>query len=262
MKKMKLTAAALALVSAIVLGTGAKAAGSGDLILGLYDSTNTVTNSFELDLGSVSSLLSNATANSGSYTFSLGNDISTEFGSSTNSNLEFAISATGGSAGGGGLAAFEIVVTAPTVGGVPGTGVILPGGSNTTNPKVDIASEYSTFNGGSATAIAGSTDGAKSVMNATSYSFKYAEQRSPAPFTLGSIIAPEGVLNSYSSSSVSDLEDFTNFAATATDLGSFQFNTTNNTLTFTQAAAPEPSTYALIGLGALVLLWAKRRSIA
>jgi hypothetical protein len=44
-------------------------------------------------------------------------------------------------------------------------------------------------------------------------------------------------------------------------VGSFAFGS-NGTLTYTAAAVPEPSTYALLGLGAVTLvLFARRRSM-
>ena len=253
MKKMKLTTAALALIATAVFSASANAANynTGDILLGMYDTSGTVTNSYEVDLGQLSTFT--GVAPGGTLTFALGSDISTVFGSSVGSNLAWDVFDTGGLTGGGGLAAKEILVSTP--------GSITPPTTGNTSENTAILGVISGFKG-TTTTLSDPTYTAIQIANgsATSNSFEARVNSSGKNFGLASN-APGGILTSYSSSAVASLDDLTSGNPDVlTNLGTLQFDASTGVLTFTAAGAvPEPSTYALVAGGLLALLALKRR---
>src|ERR1700733_1801040 len=108
MKPLKYTVAALAILAAASFSTSANAAlTAGSLVLGVEDTTGSVSNDLEVNLGTFATLSNNETWN-------LGTSQATVFGST--STLEFNIAGTGGAGGGGGLnSAKEIAFTAESL---------------------------------------------------------------------------------------------------------------------------------------------------
>jgi hypothetical protein len=242
MKTMKLTTALLALIGAAAFTTSAKASfgTTGDLILGLYDTTGANSDNLEANLGLVSSLTNGET-------WSLGTDISSVFTAADGtSNNVFTIAATGGgTTGGGGLTKDEIAVTT--------LGTILSDPSTTT-VESNINNEY----GATLTSV-GTNPAAGEIALGGTDAFNVEVNHSSGSYGLTSTYAPEGVLAAYSNSSIVNLDEF-NGGTAITELGTFQFDTSTGVLTYDAAAVPEPSTYALM-LGGLLLLWVlKRRS--
>jgi hypothetical protein len=140
MKKIQLTAAALALIAAAVFTNSAKAQDfpTGDIIFGVYDSaaSGAAPNSYEVDLGSFSSLTVGET-------FNIGTSLASTFTSDATPSLVFDIAGTGGT-GAGGLAAKQIAVTSP----LP---YVVPTNYQTTTPNLNIANEYGSL--GSSTVL-------------------------------------------------------------------------------------------------------------
>ena len=152
MKTMKLTAVALALLAAALFTTSAKAAGftqpspvgTGDLVLGIYDSSATNTSSLEVNLGLPANLTNGETWN-------LSADMSSVFTASDGtSNNEFVIA---------GEALGVVDLTS--------TGTINPP-SNVQTVAGNIGNELSKATGSNYTAV-GSSGNALKVANGYTY---------------------------------------------------------------------------------------------
>jgi hypothetical protein len=259
MKSIKYTAVALALIAAASFTTSAKAAVAGDLILGIYDTDGTVTNSYEVDLGAYSTL-------STGETFNLGSTISSLFSADSTPSLVFDIAGSASTlANSGGLTKKEVALTASMLPSLPASG-----GNGVENTS--IAGEYQTFNNPLGTLGAGvSSNGTAftevSVANGTTGSFEGEINALPGSYGYGGG-APAVVLSPYSTSASANLYTVLNSTSqeTATDgTDVFQFGGTaaDTTLTFDPVATPEPSAYAL-GLCAVALFWVlnRRRSVS
>jgi hypothetical protein len=263
MKPLKYTVAALAILAAASFSTSANAAlANGSLVLGIADTTQTVTNSLEFNLGTFNTL-------SYGETWNLGTSVSTVFGSST--SLEFNIAGTGntggtGAAGGAGfsnLASKQLAFTAVT----------LPtlNGSNTT-PNTDLAAIANTFSGGTAVSVPSSTSSngtafsAVTVGNSTTGSFFFEfDPNNPGTGQTNGQYAldpnSDGQLgDAFPTSDVLALYTKLNNSTSATEVGTFSLSSVsgNEILTFNTLATPEPSAYAL-GLCAVALFFVLRR---
>ena len=247
MKTNKYTAAFLALIAAAAITTSANAA-TGDIILGIYDTSGTVPTSYEVDLGTFANLSVNET-------FDLGSSIETLFGSSAPAQLTFSIAGTG-HLGGGGLSTKQVAFSTSV-------GATLPSftGNNTT-PDTALTGELSTFGGGTATTLFSGTSStgkaytAKTVDNTTTGSFKNAVSSGNGSYGF----VGNSLLSPYTTDSV-NFYTLANGSTTPTQVGTFQFSGLGSdhvTLTYSPTAAPEPSAYAL-GLCAVALFVVLRR---
>jgi hypothetical protein len=249
MKTMKLTSVALALLAAALFTTSAHAATAGDLILGVYDDNTSgtgtpVTNSYELDLGSFS------TVTASTDTFTIGSSLASVFSSDTSANLVFNIAADGGTStnGSGGLLKNEVALTSPV-------GII---GTTNTAVTTNITAEVNNYSSANATPL---TDGI-SIANSSTGAFEKEETNNAGSYGLGGG-DPGYVLSPYSAVPV-DLYSLTSGAlSTPTLVGTFVFSGSGATTTLTYdplalSSTPEPSTYALM-VGGLLTLWALKR---
>jgi len=239
MKNTKLTAAVLALIAAVAFTPSAKAnqaAGTGDLILGMYDTSNTVTNSYEVSLGLFNSL-------SYGETWNLSSDISSVFSNTpSDSDLVWTVFGTATPGAADGIAAKGVDITS--------NGAITTNSSS--GPSSRISSTWNPINNG-----AKLTDGGVSYANSNANSYEAELNAAPGSFDLGNF-APDGVTTVYNSANSAGLYAVLNgTAGTPQELGVFSFNTSTGVLTY--SAVPEPSTYALMGLGMLAFVWMLKR---
>jgi hypothetical protein len=260
MKPLKYTVAALAILAAASFTQSAHATtAAGNLVFGVDDTSQTVLNSYELNLGAFSSL-------SNGETWNLGTSVSTFFSNST--SLEFNIAGAGGTngTGAGGLAKQEVAFTAQT-GQTPS-----PTSSTFNTASV---TEDGAFNGTaitlpSNTSSNGTAISAVTVANSTPGSFSYEFDTNNSSNTNGGeygFTDGNGQLgDTFPTGDVLTLYTVTNGAASAVADGTFSLSNVggNEILEFnTLAATPEPSAYAL-GLCAVALFWVlkRRRSVA
>jgi hypothetical protein len=238
MKSVKYTLAALAVI-ALASVSNVKAASDGDVILGVFNSTN----SLEFDLGSYSTLTSSLPTG---LSWDLGNVTST---AGSGLSFSFAAAATSLSAQGG--------VT---------KGDIALAGTNIPTPSAALGTVESTINSvptnfTTGTAETPLTDGAsytEELLGSTAAG-AYAKQDNSTGFGLGTDI--DAV---WTGNDTADLYLLAN--GSATEIGQFTTTTTDGdtTLTFTSlSATPEPSAYAL-GLCAVALFFVlkRRRTVA
>ena len=262
MKTLKFTAALVALASVALVGGTAKATTSfnaGDIFLGVEDITNPSGSDYEVDLGNISTF-QNFTG-----TIDLGNvsaDLTTAFGASpfSNGNLNYGIIGTSGNLGASGYVANTIFISNPQiVNGVPNV------------PNLDQSNGLQGTQRGIIATFEGGTLGA------------FAPEAANGAVFPDATILPAGGADSFSTleggtgfgTGDSDLatlatdEDLTvNVPTTVkganvlgTDLGYFSFSTNGDLLYTSYAiATPEPSTYALLAIGALVGFWQFRRA--
>jgi hypothetical protein len=259
MKSIKYTAVALALIAAASFTSSAKAANTGDLILGFYDTntgSTTVPSSYEVDLGSFSSL-------SVGETFDLGSSITSFFSSDSSASLVFNIAAAGTTAGGGGLAVKETAFTASSVPPLPSFG------GNTTE-NTNISDEVNLFSGlGTPLTLGSTTSSNGTAISGVSVSAGPGSFETEVNNNGGSYgYQGSGLLTSYPNSDLIPFYTVANRTSgleVATPDGGFQFGGTSadTTLTFDPVATPEPSAYAL-GLCAVALFWVlnRRRSVS
>ena len=240
---MKLTAVALALIAAAAFTTSANAAigTTGDLILGIYDTSLSNSNSLEVSLG----LNTTLPTNGGTETWDL---TSAEIADVTSggSTLAFSIAATGGSVGTSSLVADEDLVSSPVA--------IL---SSAVGAASTAESNINGLITGSGASV-GSTPTAIEVANSNTKSFKAEVNNNTGDFglTSGNITGNGSILAPLSTSVT--LYDINPTADTVSALGTFSFNTGTDVLTYNAIATPEPSTYALM-IGGLLALWVIKR---
>lgn len=266
MKKL-IISAAFALASAALVGTSASAAvfNDGDLLLNFRLSNSTSSPDLEIDLGAASSF--SFTQNNNVFS-TLGNDLGTVFGTNWNQNTNLVYSLVSYNSTSG-----NFYVSDP---------------GNSTNLSTSIAANAGKVDGlySESSALTGDTalgSGAyKIVLSQTSPSsvndpFQYTDVLLNVNSDNGP--TPYGATNQYdfltfnseqnvtktgtAMNSSLDLYEMTPGAggrnpvpATSTDLGTFTLES-NGTLVY--GVVPEPSTYALFGLGAVALLFARRR---
>jgi len=247
MKPLKYTVAALAILAAASFSSSAMAASTGDLLLGLENSST----SLEFDLGAFSTLTSGET-------FNLGTNIETTLGNGT---LTWDIAGAGTStSAGGGLAAKEVVFTAVTPGTI----------ANQTPSALysNIGTETSNFSTGTAVTSGTSSNStpftAVSLANSANGSFAFNLAAGGGNYGLGTSNG-SALGDTFPDTSVITLYDKKSGAGltqvSPTVAGTFQFSVDgsgNDILTFDPVATPEPSAYAL-GLCAVALFFVLRR---
>ena len=264
MKNMKLSAALLALASFAVIGTAAPAAtttyNNGDVLLGVYDTSGSVTTNYEVDLGSLASLTSATLP----INYVLTTDLSTIFGTSYPSSLAYAIvdtslSTTPYSTYPGGTDFITQAETTPGTYNTPFT-LAVGSGNSTLSSKIHNLTKGAVSSGG----FSGESTTGTSFANATKIpkgdadSFQSISGGTASNFGQGSNLAAFNTLGT----GVSQFDEL-NTDGTSKILGSFTLSDLG-VLTFdpyTASVVPEPSTYALFACGGLLLAWVlKRRS--
>jgi hypothetical protein len=249
--KHSLKLAALALASLAALATSAKAitTAQGDLILGVYNPSNT-TSVYEADLGKLSLFSSTASLDLSSKVSE--SDIATIFGSTT--GLDYFVVGTNGSSSG-----LQINGITPNDGSVLITDLsTVPSSDATTGNLGQPSSDISSLLGDLANQSAYSANSSVAAdIVETAPKFGTPTFAFPSPLT---------TLVPFASSAPFDLLLNGTSRSTQGSVvldGSFSF-VNGTTFTFNPASAPEPSTYALMGLGALVLVLvlAARRRLA
>ncbi|MCE0484087.1 MAG: PEP-CTERM sorting domain-containing protein [Methylacidiphilales bacterium] len=268
MKLIKLTSAVAALAFTAILGASSSAhaqANEGDLILG-FESTSS-TNVYEVDLGSASQFIN---PSSSPLTFNLStSDLSSTqygFGSSwaTSSAVQWGvIGGTGSPSGIGGVAANTLFTSWNTFSSAP---LARTAGNQGTNQS-EIDNLYNGFNTDGA-ATPGNTGALQTdeLASTSPDGFAYHEKNDPnfnfgASFLHSQLDYNSDGTTSAPDSATLDLYELTptsSGTAPGTLLGEFTLGS-NGVLTFTEAAAPEPSSWSLIGLGGLVLALIVRR---
>ena len=264
--KKIITTAALALVGAALIETSASAQtfNQGDLILGFQTSSGTgSSDNLEVDLGSYITYINAATADNGTVIDlnvgqALGTgglsvtDLNNTYGSSWSSNgsLTFNVAGTPGTG------TKESLVTSTKVGGATE--------NSTGNGSGLITGEYSTGLHITPSPALVSTS-AYVLPNNVAGSFTYQvtnNGQATTDYSLG-YNTQEGVTGANNTISLYELVNHSGSTTKGTLLGVFDL-TSSGGLTFDAigtAAVPEPSTYALFGLGALALVLMRRRMI-
>lgn len=250
MNKLIITAV-LALSGAACFQNGAKAQSfhDGDLMLDFRINSNNTANNLEVDLGTFNFATSQSTVAG----FSLG-DLTAAYGSNyaSTSGLVFSLVATNASS--------DVFISNPgnanTV--TPISPIATNGNSNA------IASIYgegfgtSTGTGDNAYVVTPSSSDPDSYTNVITNvnAIPYSEDYGFVPFsTEASVTGSPASITLYEQT---PLKSRPTVQPTSTDLGTFTLNS-NGTLSYSAYAAPEPSTYALMGLGGLVLFAMRRR---
>jgi hypothetical protein len=262
MKLIKLTSAVMALAFTATLGSSSAyaQANDGDLILGFQSTSST--NVYEVDLGAASQFI----GVSSPLTFDLStSDLSgTQYGfgsswaTSTSNPVQWGlISATSASSG-------TLFTSWNTFASAPAARTHAQQGSIGT----DVIALYNDFNN-STTVTPGSTVSLPAGSDQTSDvdSFAYLENNAPN-FKFGTgVNASQLDYNSDDSvpaadAGVLDLYELTDNGSSGTEagdlLGTFSL-ASNGDLTFTAESVPEPSSWVLLGLGGLALVWNVRR---
>jgi hypothetical protein len=223
MKSIKYTLAALAFIALASFNT-AKANPDGDVILGVFNTTN----SLQFDLGSYGSLIT-----AGTETWDLGNVTST-----AGSNLQFSFAASS--------------TNLSAAGGLPKQVIALGGVNIPTTTPSNISSEQQAI-----TSVEGDQTTQTELEGATTGG-SYAEEDNGNGFGLGGAYNIDQTWTGNDSASLYYLAK----GQAPVDVGTFTTSTVagDTTLTFNVLSTPEPSAYAL-GLTALALFWVlKRRS--
>ena len=235
MKSIKYTLAALAVIALASVSTAKAQTGApGDLVLGVFNTTN----SLEFDLGTYGSL-------SSGETWDLGNVSST-----AGSNLSFSLADSVGSATG-------------TQGGLPKGAIALAGINIPTGTVPSLTSEIQAI-----TTVQGDLTG--TTVAAANGHTAYFEQLQAA--STGGSYAQEDGSNGFGIASDIDQSWTGNDTAalytlvkggTATEVGVFSTTTVGGDTILTFNAVPEPSAYALgLCAVALFLVVKRRRSVA
>jgi len=285
MKLTRISSAALALAITAILGTSAHAApptyNPGDVIIG-FQQTNS-SNDYEVDLGSASRFLG-ATSN---LTFNLSvTDLNSTFTSNWASNsatnlVQWGVIGASNKAVSGDLVLGSWTLPANTLfytkGELtPGTLTTAPAEKSSSlqgNINNNIAIFDGQFAAPTSAQTAGSTASLQAIDLAAGSSGSFDKENATSNFGIASGNAGSILQNSLSAfdgptNSVLDLYELTPTNADVTKpttlLGEFSLSS-GGVLTFDAAnvaAVPEPSTYALMGVGALLLVWRLRRKTA
>jgi hypothetical protein len=249
-----------ALASATLLAQSGQAAtltySNGDLLLGFYDSS--VSNDYVIDIGAASTFIG-ATG-----TISLGNigaDLTSVFGSgwATNSALTWAVAGTTGATGAGSIASkTNFLSQQETTAGTFNTSFKnLSGLAATVDSEINGVSGLS--GSGGYNGQTGNATNAAGLIQATSATNSWGTDLGGTSGTNAGFKSTkniEGTFANGASGTVLDIDEVTSAGNTTsgTVLGSLTINGSGD-LTFTSVtAAPEPSTYALIGLSGLLVL--------
>ena len=254
-----LMTAAVALVGVASANAASPTYAVGDLILGVYDSSSPTANGFYIDLGTAASYVT-LKGSSSNFTFgtNIKNDLDTVFGAgnwTSNANLRWAI-AGWASVGGTDLNKTSYVSQVETTLGTQSSSYS-SGGNNTVRGflKTDINAVYSAY--GAATAY---SDNGAAIANSNAASlYSYT--------TLGTTLGDNTyVTGAFTPGSVA-LDLYKQYTTTVNYEGTFGVTTGGSVLyvanpSTTFMAVPEPSTYAMMGLGGLGLLGMLRRRSA
>jgi len=271
-KQLTLNSVVTALAFTAILGTSsARAQNAGDLLIGFEEQGNGASsNVYEVDLGSASQFLS-PSAPTQTFDLSTG-DLSNYFGSSWASSTLLQYGVIGGTQTTGNLVLGSNTLAANTLFTSWNTFALAPTEKTSNTQKTsqnDINALYNDF-GNTANPTTGSTVSLPAVItDATDPDGFAAENKTNANFNFGAGFSTSDLdYNSDGSTAAVpaatlDLYEVTptnaSTGAKPTDLlGTFSLGSNGN-LTFTAAAAPEPSSWALIGIGALALFWNLRR---
>ncbi|HEY0256761.1 MAG TPA: PEP-CTERM sorting domain-containing protein [Candidatus Methylacidiphilales bacterium] len=272
MKLIKLTSAVAALTFTVILATSsARAQTAGDLIIGFEEpGSGGSANVYEVDLGAATLFLN---PSSQTQTFALSTaDLSNYFGSSwaSSSLLQFGI--IGGTQTSGDLTLGGTTLAKNTLFTSWNTWAAAPAERVSTTQQttqLDINALYNDV-ANVAAPTAGSTVALPAVITDSTDAGGIAYQNAhKSNFNFGTGAAKSN-LDSNSDGSISavdnailDLYELTptdadTGAKPTTLLGTLNLNSNGN-LVFTAAAVPEPSSWSMIGLGALTLVWSLRR---
>jgi len=260
MKPIKLTSAVAALAFTAILGTSsARAQNPGDLILGFEEpGTGGSANVYEVDLGSISQF-------STAQTFDLStSDLSSDFGSgwASSSLLQFGV--IGDTETSGGLTLGSSALANKTIFTSWNTFATAP--TEKSNQNTAASYVQSLYNDVSNTGHTSSTLEAVNTTTTDSSGFAYFN-KTDHNFAFGTGYATSDLdynsdgSTSAPTSAVLDLYEVAQTSsgtAPGTLLGTFSL-AGNGNLTYSPEAVPEPSSYALVGFGALVLVWNLRR---
>jgi hypothetical protein len=275
MKPNKITSAAMALALAIVLGTSAHAQtyNTGDVLLGFEQSGSA--NDYEVDLGAFTQF-ADATS---PVTLQLSvTDLNTAFGSTWSSNstsvsdpdlVQWGAIGSGAlhgvtTVGSTSLAADTLFYTVGEV--TPGTQSTPPTEHSSTSQGTTVTQlvNATTGSGGFTSGTLTGNGTLQAIIQSATATNSYAyEINSKSDFEIGSDIQqPTSGSFTGPTDSVLDLYQLNPVnGGTASYLGDFSLSS-GGTLTFDPAAVPEPSTYALMGVGAMFLIWNLRRKKA
>ena len=266
MKNIKLSAALLALAGVAVFGTAAKAQtplgtttfSDGDMILGVYDTTNTVTSSYEVNLGNITQFETTKVP----IVFTLTPDLTSLFTSKGVADDDLTYSVQGYTA-----ASDDIYITNQE--DTPGTSEapIFIGFKSTNGATSSFVTNISAFENGlvasgtykGETAHGTTYADATFISNTLSQSFEPTVNGHNGDFGLANDV-PTSVLNVLGDG-VSDLDEIVPGGQTSI-LGTFTFGD-DGILTFDPegfiGSVPEPSTYALFLCGGVLLFLAIKR---
>jgi hypothetical protein len=295
MKKIQLRhvkAALLSLTGVALLTVAAHAQttiSTGDLILGVEDQNGKVSNDYEVDIGNISTFLSYDRSNAAGTVINVANlnaDLTATFNESTYEtpgtystnpalnqvDIAFGIFGTSGNntaLNQTGYANNTLFLSNPEA--TPGTiGSNLSPDTGSSNGAPYLESQIASaetgpaFSGFSGEPETGSGLDATSVSAAGSNSFSSREGGSAFETGFNDLNDFSGNLSGSNvagpTGAVSDLDVIlpTN-NSTATAIGAFEFTSGGELEFITVAAAPEPSTYALMFVGAALLAWQLRR---
>jgi hypothetical protein len=253
MNKLIITAV-LALSSAACFGTAAKAQAftEGNLLLDFRINSNNTANNLEVDLSQVTPF--NFSVSQASVAgFSVG-DLTAAYGSNwaSTSGLVFSLVATNGSS--------DVFVSDPgnasTV--TPTSPSATNGNSNAITPIYGEHNGTSTLTGDDAFIVTPSSSDPNSYTDTITNvnAIPYSEDYGFVPFSTEA--SATGTSDSITLYEQTPALSHPTVAASSTELGTFTL-TSNGNLAYSAYAAPEPSTYALMGLGGLVLFAMRRR---
>ena len=271
MKPIKLTSAVAALAFTAILGmSSARAQNAGDVILGFEEpGTGGSANVYEVDLGSITKFLN---PSSSTLTFNLStSDLSngtSGFGSgwATNSLLQWGV--IGGTQTTGNLTLGSTTLAPNTLFTSWNTWTAAPTEKTSNTQKTGQTLVTDLYNDTNPSPSPGSTVSLPAVYtsNTDPDGFAYLN-KSKSNFNFGAGYATSDLdynsdgSTSAPTSAVLDLYEVAQTSsgtAPGTLLGTFSL-AGNGNLTYSPEAVPEPSSYALVGFGALVLVWNLRR---
>ena len=217
-----------------------------DIIISFRTKDNSITNNLEVDLGNWANPIS---------TIDLSADLVSVYGASWNTNTQLVWSVVGTTYNNppGSEQSYTIYYTAPTS---PTLAIVTqPGTSGAQTQAAGSINTLTAFLNGKTSFSSLGNDFVDPTSQAASYTKMEQNGSVTKPFNF---FANSGRLENGVASSGSNSSAFYKLVPTdeggsgAVSLGSFSLGS-NGTLSFTQAI-PEPSTYALVGLGALALL--------
>ncbi len=261
-QSIKLAALAFAGLAAFAQSANAQSTvttTAGDLILGVYQ-TNTAAhgygNSYEVDLGSLTNFSSTVSNYSLAGSVSI-TDLNAIFGADLSQTSWFVV----GTQGSGALSLNTPGATTPYHNALLITDVAASAPTTVNAEANTLATPASQIGGlqGGMSGLQSTSNSAYAELFATATPANAPQYSLPSNITTQDAFASTSnfyLLNPYSNSSRDGSKP-----GTVTLLGDFQFVGGTN-FTYNPAAVPEPSTYALMGLGALMLVMMARRRMA